>query len=226
MVQILLLEDEQKTAEVLKKGLEENGFAVDLVPDGLIGLEFITNKNYSLIISDLIMPRLGGLEFSKRIRAAGNETPILMLTALGTTDDLVLGFESGADDYLSKPFAFKELLMRTKALLKRAKPIAPLRTLQAADLAVNVDTRIATRAGRPIDLTPKEFALLEYFLINKNRVLSKKDLARDVWKINFDTGTNMVEVYVNYLRNKIDRDFELKLLHTQFGHGYILKDHA
>jgi two-component system, OmpR family, copper resistance phosphate regulon response regulator CusR len=226
MVQILLLEDEQKTAEVLKRGLEENGFAVDIATDGMAGLELTTHKNYSLIISDLIMPRLGGLEFSKRIRAAGHETPILMLTALGTTDDLVLGFESGADDYLSKPFAFKELLVRAKALLKRAKPLAPLRMLQAADLTVNVDARIATRAGRAIDLTPKEFALLEYFLVNKNRVLSKKELARDVWKINFDTGTNMVEVYVNYLRNKIDRDFEPKLLHTQFGHGYILKDQS
>lgn len=221
-MQILLLEDEQKTADTLKKGLEENGFNVDVAHDGRAGLELATAHNYQLIISDLIMPRMGGLEFTQKIREVGNETPILMLTALGTTDDIVSGFEHGADDYLAKPFAFKELLARIKSLLKRAKPVTTSRMLTAADLVVNLDTRRAMRAGKSIDLTPKEFALLEYFLLNKNKILSKKDLARDVWKINFDTGTNMVEVYVNYLRNKIDRDFEPKLLQTQFGHGYIL----
>lgn len=219
---ILLLEDEQKTADTLKKGLEENDFEVDVANNGVTGLELASVKNYQLIISDLIMPRMGGLEFTQRIRERGNETPILMLTALGTTDDIVSGFEHGGDDYLAKPFAFKELLARIKALLKRSKPNQTSRVLSAADLVVNLDTRKATRAGKTIDLTPKEFALLEYFLLNKNKILSKKDLARDVWKISFDTGTNMVEVYVNYLRNKIDRDFEPKLLQTQFGHGYIL----
>jgi two-component system copper resistance phosphate regulon response regulator CusR len=222
-MRILLLEDEHKTADMLKKGLEENGFDVDVAHDGKSGLELTTTDNYQLIISDLIMPRMGGLEFTQRIREFGNETPILMLTALGTTEDIVAGFDQGADDYLAKPFAFKELLARIKALLKRSKPATTVsRVLTAADLVVNLDTRKATRAGKSIDLTPKEFALLEYFLLNKNKILSKKDLARDVWKINFDTGTNMVEVYVNYLRNKIDRDFEPKLLQTQFGHGYIL----
>jgi len=207
---------------MLKKGLEENGFDVDVAYDGKSGLELVAVNNHQLIISDLIMPRMGGLEFTQRIRESGNETPILMLTALGTTEDIVAGFDQGADDYLAKPFAFKELLARIKALLKRAKPVSTSRVLTAADLVVNLDTRKAKRAGKSIDLTPKEFALLEYFLLNKNKILSKKDLARDVWKINFDTGTNMVEVYVNYLRNKIDRDFEPKLLQTQFGHGYIL----
>jgi two-component system copper resistance phosphate regulon response regulator CusR len=222
-MRILLLEDEHKTADMLKKGLEENGFDVDVAHDGKSGLELTTTDNYQLIISDLIMPRMGGLEFTQRFREFGNETPILMLTALGTTEDIVAGFDQGADDYLAKPFAFKELLARIKALLKRTKPATTVsRVLTAADLVVNLDTRKATRAGKSIDLTPKEFALLEYFLLNKNKILSKKDLARDVWNINFDTGTNMVEVYVNYLRNKIDRDFEPKLLQTQFGHGYIL----
>lgn len=221
-MRILLLEDEQKTADTLKKGLEENGFEVDVAHDGKSGLDLVAVNNHQLIISDLIMPRMGGLEFTQRIRESGNETPILMLTALGTTEDIVSGFDQGADDYLAKPFAFKELIARIKALLKRAKPAATSRMLTAADLIMNLDTRKATRAGKSIDLTPKEFALLEYFLQNKNKILSKKDLARDVWKINFDTGTNMVEVYVNYLRNKIDRDFEPKLLQTQFGHGYIL----
>jgi two-component system, OmpR family, copper resistance phosphate regulon response regulator CusR len=221
-MRILLLEDEQKTADTLKKGLEENGFEVDVAHDGKSGLDLVAVNNHQLIISDLIMPRMGGLEFTQRIRESGNETPILMLTALGTTEDIVSGFDQGADDYLAKPFAFKELIARIKALLKRAKPAATSHMLTAADLIMNLDTRKATRAGKSIDLTPKEFALLEYFLQNKNKILSKKDLARDVWKINFDTGTNMVEVYVNYLRNKIDRDFEPKLLQTQFGHGYIL----
>lgn len=220
-MRILLLEDERKTADTLKKGLEENGYEVEVVHDGKSGLEFVNKDNYQLIISDLVMPRMGGLEFTQRVRESGNETPILMLTALGTTEDIVAGFDQGADDYLPKPFAFKELLARIKALLKRAKPANTSRVLTASDLVVNLDTRKATRAGKSIDLTPKEFALLEYFLLNKNKILSKKDLARDVWKINFDTGTNMVEVYVNYLRNKIDRDFEPKLLQTQFGHGYI-----
>jgi two-component system copper resistance phosphate regulon response regulator CusR len=223
-MRILLLEDEPKTAEVLKKGLEENGYEVDLAFDGRAGLELTIQNSYNVIISDIMMPHMSGLDFCKKIREAGNETPVLLLTALDTTDDVVQGFETGADDYLAKPFAFKELLARTKALVKRGRPSTITRILTAADLIVNLDTRTATRAGKTIELTPKEFGLLEYFLVNKNKILSKKDLARDVWKIDFDTGTNMVEVYVNYLRNKIDRDFEQKLLHTQFGHGYILKE--
>ena len=188
------------------------------------GLELTILNSYNVIISDIVMPHMSGLEFCKKIREAGNETPVLLLTALDTTDDVVKGFEIGADDYLSKPFAFKELLARTKGLIKRGRPSTNTRILTAADMIVNLDMRTATRAGKIIELTPKEFGLLEYFLVNKNKILSKKDLARDVWKIDFDTGTNMVEVYVNYLRNKIDRDFEPKLLHTQFGHGYILKE--
>ena len=223
-MRILLLEDELKTAEVLKKGLEENGYEVDLAFDGRAGLELTILNSYNVIISDIVMPHMSGLEFCKKIREAGNETPVLLLTALDTTDDVVQGFEIGADDYLSKPFAFKELLARTKGLIKRGRPSTYTRILTAADMIVNLDMRTATRAGKIIELTPKEFGLLEYFLVNKNKILSKKDLARDVWKIDFDTGTNMVEVYVNYLRNKIDRDFEPKLLHTQFGHGYILKE--
>lgn len=223
-MRILLLEDELKTAEVLKKGLEENGYEVDLAFDGRAGLELTILNSYNVIISDIVMPHMSGLEFCKKIREAGNETPVLLLTALDTTDDVVKGFEIGADDYLSKPFAFKELLARTKGLIKRGRPSTNTRILTAADMIVNLDMRTATRAGKIIELTPKEFGLLEYFLVNKNKILSKKDLARDVWKIDFDTGTNMVEVYVNYLRNKIDRDFEPKLLHTQFGHGYILKE--
>jgi two-component system copper resistance phosphate regulon response regulator CusR len=209
---------------IRKKGLEENGYEVDLAFDGRAGLELTIQNSYQVIISDIMMPHMGGLDFCKKIRAAGNETPVLLLTALDTTDDIVQGFETGADDYLAKPFAFKELLARTKSLAKRGRPSTTTRILTAADLIVNLDTRTATRAGKTIELTPKEFGLLEYFLVNKNKILSKKDLARDVWKIDFDTGTNMVEVYVNYLRNKIDRDFEPKLLHTQFGHGYILKE--
>ncbi len=221
---ILLVEDEIKTLKVLKQGLEENGFLVDTAVDGKIGLSKALANHYEIIITDIVLPFINGHEFTRAIRKAGIETPILMLTALSTTDDVVSGFESGADDYLMKPFAFKELLVRIRALVKRtAGKSKEDNILKAGDLVINLDSKSAIRAGKTIELTPKEFALLEYFILNKNKVLSKKELARDVWQVDFDTGTNMVEVYVNYLRNKIDRDFEPRLIHTQFGHGYILK---
>jgi DNA-binding response OmpR family regulator len=224
-VQILLIEDEIKTSQVLKQGLEENGFSVDVASDGRAGLSKALANPYDVIISDIVLPFLSGHDFCKTIRKAGMNTPVLMLTALSSTDDVVLGFDSGADDYLVKPFSFKELLARVRALIKRSsRQTKEDNALHVGDLVINVNTRSAMRAGKPIDLTPKEFALLEYFIQNKNKVLSKKELARDVWKVDFDTGTNMVEVYVNYLRKKIDKDFDQKLIHTQFGHGYILKD--
>jgi two-component system copper resistance phosphate regulon response regulator CusR len=222
---ILLIEDEAKTSQVLKQGLEENGFLVELALDGKAGLSKALAKPYDVIITDIILPFLSGHDFCKTIRKAGMDTPILMLTALSSTDDVVFGFESGADDYLVKPFSFKELLVRVRALVKRSsKKAREDNTLHVGDLLVNLESKSAVRAGRSIDLTPKEFALLEYFIQNKNKVLSKQQLAKDVWGIEFDTGTNMVEVYVNYLRKKVDRDFDQKLIHTQFGHGYILRD--
>lgn len=209
----------------MKQGLEENDFSVDLADDGKAGLSKALANPYDIIITDIVLPFLSGHDFCKTIRKAGVETPVLMLTALSSTDDVVLGFDSGADDYLVKPFSFKELLARVRALLKRTSHKAKKQdTLCVADLVIKPNSKSAERGGKPIELTPKEFALLEYFILNKNKVLSKKDLARDVWKVDFDTGTNMVEVYVTYLRKKIDRDFEHKLIHTQFGHGYVMKD--
>jgi two-component system copper resistance phosphate regulon response regulator CusR len=225
IVRILLIEDETKTSQVLKQGLEENGFLVELAFDGKVGLSKALASPYDIIITDIVLPFLSGHDFCKTIRKAGIETPVLMLTALSSTDDVVFGFESGADDYLVKPFSFKELLARIRALLKRtSQKTKEENTLRVADLVIRPNSKSAERGGKPIELTPKEFALLEYFIQNKNKILSKKDLARDVWKVDFDTGTNMVEVYVTYLRKKIDRDFEHKLIHTQFGHGYIMKD--
>jgi DNA-binding response OmpR family regulator len=171
------------------------------------------------------MPGLSGHELSRELRAGKIDTPILMLTALGDTDDVVTGLDSGADDYLAKPFEFRELLARIRALTKR-QPKYPVddNHLRIADLVLDLNKKIVVRAGKQIELTSKEFSLLEYFLRNQSRVIPRAELSKNVWNVDFDTGTNMVEVYVNYLRKKIDRDFDKKLIHTQFGMGYILKE--
>lgn len=225
MQRLLIIEDEIKTARSVKQGLEEHNYHVEVAYDGTVGSKMALRGNYDLIISDIILPGINGIELCKQLRLAEIQTPILMLTALGTIADKLEGFDSGADDYLPKPFEFKELLARIKALLKRNPKIsAPARELHIADLILNLETRKAERAGRGIDLTAKEFALLEYFIQNRERVLSKVEIAEHVWGIDFDTGTNVIEVYVNYLRKKIDKDFDHKLIHTQFGMGYIMKE--
>lgn len=221
---ILLIEDEPKTLQYIKKGLEENGYRVDTAEDGKTGKHLALRNTYDLIITDIILPHLNGRDLCMQLREAGVNTPILMLTALGATDEIVSGLDSGADDYLAKPFEFRELLARIRSLTKRATKSIQEKTLEIADLILNVDRKTVSRAGKTIDLTAKEFSLLEYLLRNKVRVVSKAELAREVWKIDFDTGTNMVEVYVNYLRKKIDHAFDKKLIHTQFGMGYILKE--
>lgn len=222
-MKILLIEDEPKTLEYIKKGLEENAYKVDTAEDGNAGKQLALHNVYNLIITDVIMPGLTGKELCLQLRQARVETPILMLTALGTTDDVVSGLDSGADDYLSKPFEFQELLARIRSLTKRQKTDSPDQ-LQMADLVMNVTRKTVQRKNKNIDLTAKEFTLLEYFLRNPYKVISRAELAKNVWNVDFDTGTNMVEVYVNYLRKKIDRDFDKKLLHTQFGMGYVLKE--
>jgi len=225
MQRLLIIEDEVKTARSVKQGLEEHNYHVEVAYDGNVGSKMAMRGNYDLIISDIILPGINGIELCKQLRLANVQTPVLMLTALGTIADKVEGFDSGADDYLPKPFEFQELLARIKALLKRSpKIISPSRELSIADLTLNLETKKAAREGVEIELTAKEFALLEYFIQNKNRVLSKVEIADHVWGIDFDTGTNVIEVYVNYLRKKIDRDFEHKLIHTQFGMGYIMKE--
>ncbi len=223
-MKILLIEDELKTLQYISKGLEENGYQVDTAADGKTGKHLALRNSYQLIITDIIMPGMDGRVLCAELRSANVDTPILMLTALGSTDEVVKGLDSGADDYLSKPFEFKELLARIRSLTKRqGKSIVEDSMLRAADLIMDVNRKTINRAGKQIDLTAKEFSLLEYFLRNPEKVIPRAELAKNVWNVDFDTGTNMVEVYVNYLRKKIDRDFDKKLIHTQFGMGYILK---
>jgi DNA-binding response OmpR family regulator len=223
---ILLVEDEQKTANILKKGLEENGYYVEIAYDGLIGQRLFMTHSYDLVILDINLPVINGIDLCRFIRNTNGQIPIIMLTAMNAIDDKLNSFDSGADDYLIKPFEFKELLVRIRALLKRSMnqnlPVGNL--LRFADLEMNLDSKEVKRSGQLINLTAKELQLLEYFVRNKNKVLSRADIAVNVWDIDFDTHTNVIDVYVNYLRKKIDRDFPVKLIHTQVGLGYILKE--
>jgi len=208
----------------LQQGLEENEWTVDSASDGLSGLQLARQHEYDVIVSDITMPGLTGLQLCRQLRDEGLATPILLLTALSQTEDKITGFDAGADDYLAKPFEFRELLARIKALARR--PTATFKTeniLRFKDLELDLDAKTVQRSGKEILLTPREFALLEYFLRNPGKVLSKTEIAEKVWDLDFDTGTNVIEVYVNYLRNKMDKGFEQKLIHTQFGQGYILK---
>ncbi len=221
---ILLIEDEPKTLAFIKKGLEENGYSVDTASDGLTGKRLAMAGIYQLIISDIVLPGLDGVALCRELRESNNDTPLLMLTALGGVGHVVEGLDSGADDYLVKPFEFRELLARIRTLTRRNPVIQPeTMTLSLGDLEMNMVTRVVSRGGREIQLTAKEYALLEFFLRNKEKILSRQEIVRQVWGLDFDTGTNMVEVYVNYLRRKIDKDFPEKLIHTQFGLGYVMK---
>lgn len=223
-MKILLVEDEPKTIHALRQGLEEMNWSVDIALDGVKGKSLATQNQYDIIVSDITMPGLTGLEMCRQLRADGIRTPILMLTALGQTDDKITGLEAGADDYLAKPFEFRELVARIRALGRRQTDNFRLpNVLRFADLELNLDTKTASRQGQIISLTPREFALLTFFVKNQGRVLSKIEIAEKVWDVDFDTGTNVIEVYVNYLRNKVDKNFEPRLIHTQFGQGYIMK---
>jgi len=221
---ILVVEDEPKVASFLERGLEENGFNVTIAQDGNQGRMKFDNGIFDAIVLDVNLPYKNGIELCNEIRETNQKIPVLMLTALGTTEDKLLGFEAGADDYLLKPFEFRELLARLRALLKRVAAVEKDGdVLKFQDLEMNLQSYEVIRAGKKIDLTQKEFALLEYLLRNHGRVLSRADIAEKVWDINFDTGTNVIDVYVNFLRKKIDKDFSPKLIHTQTGVGYILK---
>lgn len=223
-VRILVVEDEPKVASFLKRGLEENGFSAEIAYDGSIGKRMFDAGDYDVLILDINLPYKNGIELCREIRSSNQKIPVLMLTALGTTEDKLLGFDSGADDYLVKPFEFRELLARIRSLLKRISVAeAGGNILKFLDLEMNLDTYEVIRGEKIIDLTQKEFALLEFLLRNKGRVVSRIDIAEKVWDITFDTGTNVIDVYVNFLRKKIDRDFSQKLIHTQTGVGYILK---
>lgn len=224
-INILIVEDEKKIADALRQGLNENSFYAEVAYDGNIGLKLFKSRPFDLVVLDINLPGMNGYELCKAIRAANPAVPVVMLTAMNTVEDKIEGFEAGADDYIIKPFDFRELLVRIRALLKRMhQTVATGTLLQAGDLVMNLDSKQVTREGKSISLTAKEFQLLEYLLRNKNRVVSRADIALQVWDIDFDTRTNVIDVYVNYLRKKIDRGFAEPLIHTQVGMGYILKD--
>lgn len=225
-MKILVIEDEQKVAAFIKSGLEQNQYEVDLAYDGFLGEKLALTRNYNVVLLDLVIPSINGIELCKRIKSQKPHMPILMLTALGTTTDKITGFDAGADDYLVKPFDFLELLARIRALTKRIDmtSVATSETLLVNNLTLDLGKKTAHREGKTISLTAKEFDLLEYFMRNPGRVISKAELSEKVWGINFDTGTNVVEVYINILRKKIDKDFSIKLLHTRIGLGYLLAD--
>ena len=221
-MKILVIEDEPKVATFIKKGLEELEYDVDIAYDGNIGKNLALKNNYDLILLDIIIPLINGLELCKQIKEAKPQQPIIMLTALGSTNDKVTGFDAGADDYLVKPFEFKELIARIKSLVKRTSGIIEHSSkITVADLELDLDKKIARRGKATIELTAKEFALLEYFMRNAGRVLSRSDIAEKVWDITFDTGTNVIDVYINILRNKVDKNSPNKLIHTRVGMGYI-----
>jgi DNA-binding response OmpR family regulator len=225
-VKILIIEDEARIALLVQQGLEEQGHIAVVAYDGITGKKLALQNDYDLVISDIILPQLNGIEVCREIRQAKPELPIILLTALGTTDDKVEGFDAGADDYLVKPFDFRELLVRIRAVMSRktGKSAAQQTILKYADLELNNQTKTVSRSGTPINLTPKELRLLEYMLQNRERVLSRAEIAEKVWETHFDTGTNFIDVYINYLRKKIDKDFEIKLIHTKPGLGFIFKE--
>lgn len=224
-MKILIVEDEPKVASFIKKGLEENLYDAEIAYDGISGEKLASIYKYDLFILDIIIPGISGLDLCKKLKKINPDVPVLILTALGTTDDKIIGFDAGADDYLVKPFEFRELLARIKVLVKKANLSQDIiNKLIIDDLELDLDRKVAKRGSTNIDLTAKEFSLLEYFMRNSGRVLSRNDIAEKVWDASFDFGTNVVDVYVNFLRKKIDKGYDKKLIHTRVGFGYIFGD--
>lgn len=223
-MKVLVIEDEQQVSSFIKQGLEEQEFEVDVAYDGTIGERLALNRDYDVVLLDIVIPGINGFDLCKILKKEKPQMPVLMLTTLGTTADKVTGFDAGADDYLLKPFEFEELIARIKALVRRQSigNTTYGHTLRFEDLKLDIEKKVARRSDKIIKLSAKEFSLLEYFMHNPERVISRAELAEKIWNIKFDTGTNVVEVYINMLRNKIDRDFNPKLLHTRIGLGYIL----
>ncbi|WP_295003488.1 heavy metal response regulator transcription factor [uncultured Dechloromonas sp.] len=222
-MRILVVEDEPKTGDYLKQGLTEAGFMVDLARDGLDGLHLALTEAYDLAVLDVMLPGIEGWQVLQGIRKAGKDMPVLFLTARDSVDDRVKGLELGADDYLVKPFAFSELLARVRTLLRRGSKTKEADVLRAADLELDLMRRRVTRAGKKIDLTSKEFSLLELLLRRQGEVLPRSLIASQVWDMNFDSDTNVIEVAIRRLRAKVDDSFELKLIHTVRGMGYVLE---
>jgi heavy metal response regulator len=221
-MRILIVEDEKKVAAFIKKGLEEETYAADVASDGEEGLHLGEQNPYDLIILDLMLPKINGLDILSHLRAKKIKTPILLLTAKDSVEDKVEGLNQGADDYLTKPFAFSELLARIRVLLRRGKAETKT-TLKIADLTLDLVSHKVNRGNEEIELTGKEYSLLEYFMRNQEKVLTRTMIAEHVWDYNFDTFTNVIDVYVNHLRKKIDKNFPAKLLHTLRGVGYVMK---
>jgi DNA-binding response OmpR family regulator len=222
-MKVLVIEDEQQVSSFIKQGLEEHSFVVDVAFDGNMGERLALSRDYEVIVLDLVIPGINGFDLCKILKKEKPSTPIIMLTTLGTTADKLSGFDAGADDYLLKPFAFEELVARLKALMRRRSSTTDYgHVLRFEDLKLDIEKKVAHRHDKVIKLSAKEFALLEFFLRNPERVISRSELAEKIWDIKFETGTNVVEVYMNMLRNKIDRDFEPKLLQTRIGLGYVL----
>jgi len=223
-VHIIIIEDEQRLARVIKKQFELEGFKVDIANDGYVGKQMIETNTYSLIILDINIPVINGYDLCKEIRKSNKEIPIIMLTALGAPDNKVTGFDAGADDYVLKPFDFRELIARVNVFLRRSDKTPKTERLSIADLEMDLNTRTVTRSLKKIDLTAKEYALLNMFLSNQGKILSRDFIIDKVWGIDFDPGTNVIDVYVNYLRKKIDKDFYPKLIHTKFGFGFYCNE--
>jgi len=221
-MRILVIEDEKKVAGFLKNGLKEEGYAVDDAFDGQTGFDMAIENEYDMIILDLMLPGLDGITLCKKLREQGNNTPILMLTAREAVKDRVIGLDAGADDYMTKPFAFEELLARVRVILRK-RPVAQELKLEVGELVLDLITHKVKRGGDEIELTTKEYALLEFLMRNAGNIVTRTMIAEHVWDINFETFTNVIDVYINYLRNKIDRDHDEKLIHTVRGRGYVLK---
>ena len=224
-INILIVEDEHRLAEILQKQFTESGFTADIASDGYVGKKKAEQNNYDLIILDINLPLLNGYELCQEIRKKNTKVPIIMLTALGTYDNKLIGFDAGADDYVLKPFDFRELLARVNVFIKRSNiSVIETRKLSIADFEMDLDTKTAVRGGKKIELTLKEFALMEILLKNKNKLLTRDYIIEKVWNIDFETGTNIIDVYVNYLRKKVDKDFEPKIIHTKFGFGFYCSE--
>lgn len=221
---ILIVEDEQRLADVLRKQFEEHGFQVEIAYDGYVGKQMVKNNSYNLVILDINLPLINGYDLCKEIRKTNNNIPVLMLTALGTLDNKVNGFDAGADDYILKPFDFRELLARVNVFLRRSETVVKTEKLKIADLEMDLNTKTVTRSNTKIELTAKESLLLETFLKNKDKLLTREFIIEQVWGIDFDPGTNIIDVYVNYLRKKIDKDYEPKLIRTKFGFGFYCSE--
>ncbi len=221
-MRILIVEDEKKIAGFIKRGLKEEGYAVDVAADGDEGYELASVNDYDLIILDIMLPKCDGVTLCKKLRADKLAAPVIMLTAKTSVQDKVTGLDAGANDYLTKPFAFEELLARMRVLLR--KSVQPATRLQVADLVLDLLSHKVTRAARDIVLSSREFALLDYLMRNADTVVTRTMISEHVWDIDFDTNTNVIDVYINYLRNKIDADFDKKLIQTIRGRGYMLKE--